>query len=236
MRKISNRDEANTYYKTVSKAVNDFASETKSKPSEMYKYLSNNKKTFLKRLELDDVVGIENVLNDVLSHKKHLEDDQIINFESFSQMFENTIVLKSPNVEYEKVLADFFNTSLGHIDLVDSQNHIFKINDFGKEVYSVIIDDSEMSDIEKSMIKSISEDIVSKVISISECNTIPFSPMKFWLSDFIELDRLDEVVKSKISSDLVFDYFSKSVTVKLPNDNSGEVQYSSFKNYHIWHV
>ena len=52
MKKISNREEANKYYKLVNNAINDFMGETKARPSEVHKYLTKNGVKFLKKLEL----------------------------------------------------------------------------------------------------------------------------------------------------------------------------------------
>ena len=95
MKKISNREEANNYYKLLNSAIDEFSNKTKSRPSEMHKYLSNNKKVFLKRLELDDVDGVEGVLNDILLHKKHMEDDKVITFEKYSKLNENLFEISS---------------------------------------------------------------------------------------------------------------------------------------------
>lgn len=207
MRKISNREEANTYYKIVNDAINKFSNETESTPSEIHRYLSRNGKSFLKRLEINDVEGIDSVLNDVLLHRKNLEEDNIMSFENFNTLYEKILTLKNPTVEYEKVLADYFNTSLGHIDLVDPSVHLYSINDFGNQIFVVIIHESEVEYIRQQMSDSIKSEIISKIVTVSECKGVPIDPIKFWIDDFVESDLISASVNSKLTESHVFGFF-----------------------------
>ena len=237
MKKISNREEANKYYKLVNNAINDFMGETKARPSEVHKYLSKNGARFLKKLELSDIEGIDNVLNDVLLHRRHMEDDKVVTFESFSKLNESLIDVGSPSVEHEKVLADLFNTSLGHIDLLDAQLHLYKIEDFGKEVYSIIFNESEIGKIKESLKIGIKSEISSKVVQVNAVNGVSIDPMKFWLYDFIEDSKVIEVINSKISSQMVFN-FIKSSLFESPSLNFDLGRFDNFKEYSgyfIWY-
>lgn len=230
MKKISNREDANKYYKLVNNAINDFMGETKARPSEVHKYLTKNGAKFLKRLEISDVEGIDSVLNDVLLHRRHMEDDKVITFESFSKLNESSINVGSPSVEHEKVLADIFNTSLGHIDVLDPQLHLFKISDFGKDVYAIIFNESEVSKIKEDLIMKIKGEVTSKVMSVSDVNGVSISPIKFWLSDILDETKLSESINSKISSDLVFDFIKSSFSNEVSlSYNLGQL--NSFKEY-----
>ena len=230
MKKISNREEANKYYKLVNNAINDFMGETKARPSEVHKYLTKNGVKFLKKLELSDVEGIDSVLNDVLLHRRHMEDDKVITFESFSKLNESSINVGSPSVEHEKILADVFNTSLGHIDVLDPQLHLFKISDFGKDVYAVIFNESEISKIKEDLIIKIKDEVTSKVMSVSDVDGVDISPIKFWLSDILDETKLSESINSKISSDLVFDFIKSSFSNEVSlSYNLGQL--NSFKEY-----
>jgi len=230
MKKISNREEANKYYKLVNNAINDFMGETKARPSEVHKYLTKNGVKFLKKLELSDVEGIDSVLNDVLLHRRHMEDDKIITFESFSKLNESSINVGSPSVEHEKILADVFNTSLGHIDVLDPQLHLFKISDFGKDVYAVIFNESEISKIKEDLIIKIKDEVTSKVMNVSDVGGVDISPIKFWLSDILDETKLSESINSKISSDLVFDFIKSSFSNEVSlSYNLGQL--NSFKEY-----
>lgn len=227
MKKISNREEANNYYKLVSNGVEEFAKQTKARPSEIHSYLSKNGKVFLKRLEVDEVSGIENVLQDVLLHRKHMEDDKVVTFESFSKVNENLFDVGLPTVEHEKVLADIFSTSLGHIDTIDSNLHFFKINDFGKEIYSIIFSSEEITKIKENLKSKLTEDIISKVLTINSIDSVYIDPIKFWISDCVDESKLNEIVNSKLSSSLVLNFIVDSFNKSL----SFPVEVSKFSNY-----
>ena len=235
MKKISNREEANKYYKLVNNAINDFMGETKARPSEVHKYLTKNGAKFLKKIELSDVEGIDSVLNDVLLHRRHMEDDKVITFESFSKLNESSINVGSPSVEHEKILADIFNTSLGHIDVLDPQLHLFKISDFGKDIFAIIFNESEISKIKEELIIKIKNEVISKVINVSDVDGISITPIKFWLSDVLDETKLSESVNSKISSDLVFDFIKSSFSNEVSlSYNLGQL--NSFKEYSSFSV
>ena len=230
MKKISNREDANKYYKLVNNAINDFMDKTKARPSEVHKYLSKNGAKFLKNLEVSDIQGIDSVLNDVLLHRRHMEDDKVITFESFSKLNESSINVGNPSVEHEKVLADLFNTSLGHIDLLDAQMHLYKISDFGKEVYSIIFNESEISKIKEDLKTKISSELSSKIVQVVDVDGVSIDPIKFWLSDILDDSKVIEVVNSKISSQMVFN-FIKSSLFESPSLNFDLGRFDNFKEY-----
>ena len=236
MKKISNREDANKYYKLVNNAINDFMGETKARPSEVHKYLTKNGVKFLKRLEISDVEGIDSVLNDVLLHRRHMEDDKVITFESFSKLNESSINVGSPSVEHEKILADVFNTSLGHIDVLDSQLHLFKISDFGKDVYAIIFNESEISKVKEDLKVKIGSELSSKVIQVSDVEGITIDPIKFWLSDILDESKVLEIINSKISSDMVFNFIKSSLfkSTSLNFDLGRFDNFKEYSGYFIW--
>jgi hypothetical protein len=236
MKKISNREEANKYYKLVNNAINDFMGETKARPSEVHKYLTKNGVKFLKRLELSDVEGIDSVLNDVLLHRRHMEDDKVITFESFSKLNESSINVGSPTVEHEKILADVFNTSLGHIDVLDPQLHLFKISDFGKDVYAIIFNESEIGKVKEDLKVKIGSELSSKVMQVNDVEGITIDPVKFWLSDILDESKVLEVINSKISSDMVFNFIKSSLfkSTSLDFDLGRFDNFKEYSGYFIW--
>ena len=103
-----------------------------------------------------------------------------------------------------------FNTSLGHIEILDPQLHLFKINDFGKDVYAIILNESEISKLKVMFIGQIKEDLFSKVVSVSEIQNVSIDPLKFWLSDILDDTKVMESINSKVSKDLVFNFIKES--------------------------
>jgi hypothetical protein len=150
MKKITNREELNQYYKRVNELVDEYITGHNIRPSEVYHYFQRNLQSFLERTGLSDVDGIKKVVNDVLEHRRHMELDKVMKFESFNRLNESVLSIGNATVEHEKVLADYYNTSIGHIDLVDGDIHLYKINDFGKKVLSIIFSDSELQKVKEN--------------------------------------------------------------------------------------
>jgi len=166
-----------------------------------------------------------------------MEDDKIITFESFSKLNESSINVGSPSVEHEKILADVFNTSLGHIDVLDPQLHLFKISDFGKDVYAIIFNESEINKIKESLKIGIKSEVSSKMVQITDVDGVSIDPIKFWLSDILDDSKVVEVINSKISSKMVFD-FVKSSLFDTPSLNFDLGRFDNFKEYSgyfIWY-
>jgi hypothetical protein len=234
MKKISNRKEANTYYKIVNDAIDKFSNETKSTPSEIHRYLSRNGKSFLKRLEINDIEGIDSVLNDVLVHRKNIAEDNIMSFENFNTLNENILTLSPPTVEHEKVLADYFNTSLGHIDLLDPSVHLYSISDFGDKIFAIIIHESEIDVIRKEMCNNIKSEILSKTISISECKGVSINPIKFWVDDFSQSDLIDDYISSKVTDSHLFEFFIGGLSTTNSYDLSDLSSKGKIGEYYLW--
>ena len=93
--------------------------------------------SFLERSGLKDVQGIKRVVSDVLEHRRNMELDldKVMKFESFNSLNESVLNLKDSTVEHEKVLADYYKTSLSHVDPIDKNLHLYLVSDFGKKVY-----------------------------------------------------------------------------------------------------
>jgi hypothetical protein len=233
MREISNREGANNFYKVINSGVDDFITKTKARPSEIHKYLSKNGKRFLKNLELDDVEGIENILQDVISHRKFLEDDKIITFESFSKISTGFVTLSKPGIDLEKILSDKFNTSLGHIELVDPEYHLYKINDFGEIVYCMIFSEQDIEKIKSFIIERLNQEIKTKELIMSQIDNLNLPKLKFWLSDFINLDLLSENIKSKLSLDYIHEYILQNFFLVYSDKYTIESEITNLSNFTI---
>lgn len=234
MKKITNRKEANDYYKLIRKEVDDFIKKTKAKPNEVYRYITKNSNGFLDRIGLSEVVGIDSVLRDVISHKKNMEDDAIITFENFNKLNESIINIGSPKIEHEKVLADFFNTSLGHIDIEDPQNFLFKVNDFGNKILVCILNENDLEKINADLVNKITEKIRDFNCSINSVDNFKLSNnLTFRLSDILDLSELKYRVESKMSMEIILDIVKQNIE-KTMQDKNAKLNYDTKSEFHIW--
>ncbi len=203
MKKISNREDANYYFKLVNQLVDKFIGDTKATPNEIFNYINRNISSFILKNELGDVFGIEKIIKDVINHRKNMEDDKVITFESYSRLNENKSELNNLSIEKEKFLADYYNVSLSHIDLVNSDMSLYSINDFGKIFFVVLLSDLDLTEIKDHLKKEMELEIND--------SSITSKGLKFWVSEFVNTELLDTYIDSKITNEQIFKVVSDNV-------------------------
>ena len=241
MKRITNTLEANKYFDIVNNLVDEYIQKYKIRPVEIGQYLNKNLESFLERNGLSDVIGIKSVVKDVLDHRRHMQLDSIMKFESFSKMNEGLIDIGKSDIEHEKVLADVYNTSLSHVELVDSNIHLYSISDFGKEINSIIFSDLELSEISKKIEDKLVEEISSKPFSINSVDNINLEmDFRILMLDIISEEKLRSSIKSKLNKESLIGVIkgiinsSQDVFIDL---QEGVVSYKGeFNGFHIWEV
>lgn len=223
--KISNSQEANQYYKIVNDLVDQYIKKWKIKPTSLNKYLkpgSEKFESFILNSGLSSIDGIKRIVQDVIEDRQHMELDGVLTFESFiSEINESTFEIGKSTVEHEKVLADFFNSSLGHIDIKDADKHSYVVNDFGDKISCIIYSEDELKDIQKKLIEESFVLATKKSIVID--NYTPYVHLK--LEDIISEDKFKESYKSQLSQEKLIQIVSQILDAKYKKE---------FKGYHIW--
>ena len=241
MKKITNREEANQYYKKVNELVDEYITKWKVRPSEIFHYFKRNMESFLESSGLSDVEGIKRVVDDVLEHRKHMELDKVMKFESFNKLNEGVINIGNATVEHEKVLADFYNTSLGHIDIIDDDIHLYKVNDFGKKVTAVIFSDGELKKIRENIISQLVEETKKRVLSVSEVDGIEMGfSIRLWISDIFSEDSFRKSIEEKINNEhlllIIKNIVQRNQDLPVSFSNDRLSYKDSFDGYHIWEI
>jgi hypothetical protein len=200
--------------------IDDYIDKWKIRPSNLKRYLkpgSERFRKFLERNKLNEVEGCDVILRDVIEDRYHMEKDGIITFESF-KLFESEEfkihslkqslykgIEKATN-KMEKIIADYFDTNLGEIDIVDADKHTFKINnwendDLGITIYS----EEEIDVIIKNMIDHLYDELSKNTVKLTERISID-------LSDLIKKDTFESKMES---------IFTKEFTIKIITDCLG---------------
>lgn len=163
---IKSREDANKYYQIINELVDEYVEKWKIRPSKLKRYLQPGSERFVKFLKknnLDTIDGSSRILQDVIEDRYHMEKDGVVTFESF-KVFESSEFkihslkeclykgIDKATIKYEKALADYFDSNLGDIDVLDSDRHQFLINDWDGENIKVIIYSEEDLDIIKDNI------------------------------------------------------------------------------------
>lgn len=245
MRKIANTEENNKYYQMVNEFVDEYINKWKINPSNLRKYFGNPERvnSFLKRYQIDDIEGIKKVFRDVLEDRESMEKDGVLKFESFINEDLGNIKLDKSDISYEKVLADLYHTSVGHVDIVSSEEHKYKINDFGSEVDIVIYSEKDIEDFKNSSMPFILEQIKDKTIDLYKVDLGLSSGkeikcgLMFNLSDVVNEDSLKEYVSNKLTKEKLLEMITHFINDYPILKERKEFKYKSeYKGYHIWEL
>ena len=232
---INSREDVNKYYQILNELVDEYTENNKIRPSNLKRYLqpgSERFNRFLEKNKMKDVKRADVILKDILDDREAMEKDGVITFESF-KIFESEEFkihsmkeclykgIEKSTQKMEKVLADHFDTNLGHIDSVDSDKHIFKISDWEKQDCNVIIYSKE----EMNVIKYNMFDHLYDEISKSKFEIVT--------GVSIELSRLidKDIFESKLSDIFTEEKLIKTITDCLGGDYKFEKEVS---DYFIW--
>jgi hypothetical protein len=227
-----NSEELNTYYNKVSELVDEYVEKWKIRPSQLRNYLKPGSKRFNKFLErnkLTDIKGSDIILKDVIEDRYNMEVDGIYTFESF-KYFESSdfkidslkeIIYKGiekSDIEIEKKLSDYFDVNLSSIDIIDSNKHLFKINDWHGDDWNVICyNNDDLEFIKLNLVEKLLTDLTNSKIELS---TISIS-----LDDLIDFDSAIKKINDIITEEKLIQIISKIT----------EFDYKDhFNNAHIW--
>jgi hypothetical protein len=231
---IKTREDANKYYHLVNELVDEYIDKWKIKPSNLGKYLSPGSsrfQKFLQRNKLSEVSGTDVILKDVIQDRVNMEKDGVLTFESF-KFFESdefkllslsdclTKGMDKADIELEKVLADHFDTNLGHIDIKNPESHLFVIDEGWEsgKLEVVIYSESDVELIGENILDFVYNELSKKKISITPGFEVS-------LSGVFSKEQL-----------LRTGQFNKSVTIDLVSETLGSrFTYDGVVNgCHIW--
>lgn len=230
---INNREDANKYYQLINNLVDEYTERWKIRPSNLKRYLkpgSERFNKFLERNKLKDIKGSEIILRDVIEDRNSLEKDGVLTFESY-KVFESEEFkirnmkdclyrgIEKSNQKMEKVLADYFDTNLSDIDIVDSEKHKFKINDWENEEVSIIIySDEDLDTIKINISNHLLSELEEKEISLTGKISLQFS-------DIIDLSKFEEKLQDKLTDDY---------SIEIVSELTGYEYKGRSSNHHIW--
>lgn len=203
---INNSNDLNTYYSLINQYIDEYIDKG-IKASKLSKYLNKKRlENFLERKGLKDISKIDQIIKDVLSDRVSLEKDLIMKFESFRIFESNNIQFDSikeclykgvgkSTITHEKILADFYDVSLSQIDVLDSDEHLFKINNFSQDFSCIIYTEDDIKIITENLKELVKQKIVDKTIEIEYKIQIP-------VKEFIDSNKLNEYLDKYLNPDM----------------------------------
>lgn len=231
---INNREDANKYYQIVNELVDDYIDKWKIKPSNLKRYLKpggSRFNKFLERNKLKDIKGADKVLKDIIEDREHMEKDGVITFESFRFFESDEFKIQSMSQclykgidrvtnSMEKMLADHFDSSLSQIDIVDSNKHIFKINNWENDNINVIVYNEEEVDV-------ITDNFIEHLFD-------QLSKKKVELTSSISIEMFNLINKEEFYGKMN-NFFSVDFSIKTISSCLDGYDYKGKEEeYHIW--
>jgi hypothetical protein len=232
---INNREEANKYYQLVNELVDDYIDKWKIRPSNLKRYLKPGSERFNKfilRNNLSDVTGINRVINDVIEDRVSMEKDGVMAFESFKyfessdfkiQSLKQTLYkgIEKSDINMEKVLADYFDTNLSDIDVLDSDKHLFKVSGWSDEdIKAIIYTEEDLEVITNNIFEHLYDELVKKEVEITE-------NIKISLNKLIDKDKFN---------DQFSEIFNEKKIIETISDLLSSDWKEKTNKYHIWVV
>lgn len=219
---IKNSEDANKYYQLINQYIDEYTDKHKIRPAKLGKYLKNSEKlkNFLERKGLTDIQNINRVISDVVDDRIAMDKDSIKTFESF-KFFESEDFkildlrqclykgIEKSSIHHEKILADFFDISLSHIDILNSDKHIFKIDTQG-DTECVIYTSNEIEIIRENMKEYCFEQVFNKQVKLEgikiELNVnirdfIDEEKFANHINEVLTVDKVKEIIKLILSCD-----------------------------------
>jgi hypothetical protein len=231
---ITNREEANKYYQLINGLVDEYVESHKIRPSKLRTYFKPNGdrfQKFLKKNGLDSVIGANQVLNDVIDDRVSEELDGVVTFESFKYFESDEFKVKSmreclykaidkSTLEQEKILADYFDTNLSSIDIVDSHKHHFKVQDWeGDKKHVVIYSKEEFDVIRENLLDYFYEELSEKKIEVGK--------FELELSNLIDKKTFYEKLETKLNNSATTDIVTECL--------GDEWEFEGVESYHyLW--
>ena len=225
----------NDLYGKINELIDSYF-EWKVKPSALKRYLKKGSvglKKFIERNDLGNIEKIDKIILDVVEDRFGMEDDGVLTFESFNSTFvEQTTShneghdkilysgIEDSDIEYEKIIADKYRTSLGHVELSDESKHIYEVSDRLLADTVIVFSDNDLGIIEGNLISFIYNHLSKSSIKMKTIG------LDIKISDVLGSEE-DLEKKLHLEAEVI-----DVVSEILQND---EYVYDGvFKGYHFW--
>ena len=208
---------------------------------------SERSNRFLHRNNYKEVVGIDQIFSDVIEDRVNMERDGILKFENFKYFESDEFKMSSleqclykgigkADKDMEKTLANVFrsdlgsgsienldsdeniNTYLSSVKLADNYKHLFRIDDWGKNIETVIYSKEDLDIIYLNVVEYLYDEFQKKEIEI-----VP--GIKIALNTMIDKKGFETGVHS---------YFDESVWLDLVGNLLKMDFHTQVGKYYIW--
>jgi hypothetical protein len=239
MKKIANSSELSRYYSDVNRYIDEYISSYRVSPTEIFRYINKNMSRFLEKFGIKDVENIDKIVRDVIEHRRNMEKDKVFKFEQFNlKLNESLIDIGDSTIEHEKVLADYFNTSIGHIEVIDPKIHLFEIKDFETIIRTIIFSSEELETLKSKIINMFISEVSNKEVNINSIGgNLLQDSFTFLLTNIVSQEKLTSNVESKLTEDVFLNLLSKMIPNYITGHESTICEYKgNIGGYYLWTV
>jgi hypothetical protein len=222
----SSKDLSN-YYSIVNDLIDEYVNKWKIRPSKLRKYFrigGKNYIKFIKRNNLENIENIGKIVKDIIDDRYFMEKDGVLTFESFNISYDEDIniftLIERVDIDYEKAIADYYDTNLGSINLIDTNKHIFEIENWDNNNFKVMIMSNEDIDILKNNISEIKYNNISS-------DSIKLGNIDIKMYDVLSEENFKKNLFDKLSIDVVIEHINEY-------NNSNYEFGGEFKNYYFF--
>lgn len=228
-------NDLNKKYNLINKMIDNYIEDWGISPKNLIKYLkkgSRNYDRFIQRTGIEDMKDVDKILKDVLDDRRNMMLDGILTFESFIQeqnikesVFYN---VEESNIDYEKKIADFMDTNLSHIEVVDSKKHLYNVNVFGDISSCVIYNDNDITNIIKHCITTTLDSLFKKGLKVDfDTDLIDVS---IPLMDILDYSDIYKRIEDKLTEELIVKYISELIQ----KEHGISFKFNKVDDFYIW--
>ncbi len=227
----------NEYYQKINELIDKYF-EWEVRPSALKKYFKKGSlgvKKFIERNDLSNVNNIDKIIRDVVEDRYSMEKDGVLTFESFGENLVEDVLNSSSEgtgldfilyngvepsgMKEEKIIADYYRTSLGHIEEVDTNLHEYTVGSLKADYNVIIFSEDDFGKIIENLVNYLEKYLGNKKVFVAPLN------LEIDLSSIINRDFIEDQVDSK------------SYTINVISEilNTHEYTYQKkFGDYHFW--
>lgn len=227
-------------FKKIKGLLSKYVKDSKIKPNDLYRFLKTKKNlnNFIEKESLDDDTHTRRVIKDVidnmLNKEKDIKESTVIKFGKFTEKLNESVLNTQPfdTYSYEKVLADYYNISVKHIDIIDDKNHLFSIKDFDSLIKVVCLSSEEFETIKINILNKVKEEIFMSNVIISTIDNISIPDLTFNISNiFQENIDLRGLINDTQFFRIIISILKNSEGINIRRSNP-----EIFQGYYIWEL
>lgn len=205
MKEKITKDNINQYYEKINNIIDSYF-EWNISPVQLKRYLRKGSKglmKFINRNGLDNINRIEKIITDVIEDRNGMVEDNVLTFENYefkddidNEVIDSDIIwdnIKESDISYEKIIADFYKTSLGHVEKLNIKKHLYNVSNIEINNDVIVFSKEDMEIIKTNLKKFILQFLKTQSVKLSSLN------VNIEIKDLLSGDKFEYNVDDKVN-------------------------------------